>query len=122
MGRYATAATAAALSGRAQPPDARLPAQGSRASRKVRPIDGKIVLLSIGMSNATAEFAAFKRVADRDPAKNPNLTIVDGAQDGWDADRMKADPATGTTSTTPDRGRRLREPGAGRLAEAVDRG
>ena len=45
------------------------------------------------MSNATAEFSAFKRVADKDPAKNANLTIVDGAQDGWDADRMRADPA-----------------------------
>jgi hypothetical protein len=67
--------------------------KGLAASRKVRRIDGKIVLLSIGMSNATAEFAAFKRVVDRDPAKNPNLTIVDGAQDGWDAERMKSDSA-----------------------------
>jgi hypothetical protein len=67
--------------------------KGLASARKVRPIDGKIVLLSIGMSNATAEFSAFKRVADRDPAKNPSLTIVDGAQDGWDAARMKADPA-----------------------------
>jgi hypothetical protein len=67
--------------------------KGLAVARKVRPIDGKIVLLSIGMSNATAEFSAFKRVADRDPAKNANLAIVDGAQDGWDADRMKADPS-----------------------------
>jgi hypothetical protein len=65
--------------------------KGLAASRKIRRIDGKIVLLSIGMSNATAEFAAFKRVADRDSSKNPNLTIVDGAQDGWDAERMKGD-------------------------------
>ena len=66
--------------------------KGLAASRKVRPIDGKIVLLSVGMSNATAEFAAFKRVADRDAAKNSNLTIVDGAQDGWDARRVRAEP------------------------------
>jgi hypothetical protein len=66
--------------------------KGLAAARQVRPIDGKIVLLSIGMSNATAEFSAFKRVADRDPAKSPTLTIVDGAQDGWDAERMKSDP------------------------------
>src|SRR6188508_848957 len=65
--------------------------KGLAASRKVRRINGKIVLLSIGMSNATAEFAAFKRAIDRDPAKNPDLTIVDGAQDGWDAQRMKSD-------------------------------
>ncbi|HMI99382.1 MAG TPA: hypothetical protein VK488_06090 [Gaiellaceae bacterium] len=67
--------------------------KGLAAARKVRPIDGKIVLLSIGMSNATAEFSAFKRVADRDPAKNANVTIVDGAQDGWDATRVKTDPS-----------------------------
>jgi hypothetical protein len=66
--------------------------KGLAASRQIRPIDGKIVLLSIGMSNATAEFAAFKRLADRDTAKNPNLTIVDGAQDGWDAERVKSQP------------------------------
>src|SRR5215210_8100191 len=66
--------------------------RGLAASRRVHRIDGKIVLLSVGMSNATAEFSTFKRVADRDPAKNANLTIVDGAQDGWDADRVKADP------------------------------
>lgn len=66
--------------------------KGLAASRKVKPIDGKIVLLSVGMSNATAEFAAFKRVADRDAAKNSNLTIVDGALDGWDARRVRAEP------------------------------
>ncbi|MEP6910468.1 MAG: hypothetical protein ABI896_08575 [Actinomycetota bacterium] len=67
--------------------------KGLAAARQVRPINGKIVLLSVGMSNATAEFSAFKKIADRDAAKNPNLTIVDGAQDGWDADRVKSDPA-----------------------------
>jgi hypothetical protein len=67
--------------------------KGLASSRRVKPIGGKVVLLSIGMSNATAEFSAFKRVADKDSAKNANLTIVDGAQDGWDADRMKADPS-----------------------------
>jgi hypothetical protein len=67
--------------------------KGLAAARQVRPIDGKIVLLSVGMSNATAEFSAFKHIADGDRAKNANLTIVDGAQDGWDADRMKADPS-----------------------------
>jgi hypothetical protein len=66
--------------------------RGLAASRRVRPIDGRIVLLSVGMSNATEEFAAFKRAADRDPAKNESLTIVDGAQDGWDAARVRAEP------------------------------
>ena len=46
---------------------------------------GRIVLLSIGMSNTTQEFSTFKPMADADPAKNPQLTIVDGAQGGQDA-------------------------------------
>jgi hypothetical protein len=65
--------------------------KGLAAARRVRPIGGKIVLLSVGMSNATAEFSAFKRAADRDPAKSPALTIVDGAQEGWDAERVVSD-------------------------------
>jgi len=47
--------------------------------------NGKIVLLSIGMSNATQEFSAFKSLADADAAKNPKLVIVDGAQGGQTA-------------------------------------
>lgn len=41
---------------------------------------GKIVLMSLGMSNTTQEFSTFKRLADADPDKNPRLAIVDGAQ------------------------------------------
>lgn len=44
--------------------------------------DGKIVLLSVGMSNTTNEFSVFKQQADRDADKNPRLVIVDGAQGG----------------------------------------
>lgn len=47
--------------------------------------NGRIVLLSIGMSNTTQEFSTFKSMADADPEKNPQLTIVDGAQGGQDA-------------------------------------
>jgi hypothetical protein len=43
------------------------------------------VLLSIGMSNTTQEFSVFKSMADADPAKNPKLVIVDGAQGGMAA-------------------------------------
>src|SRR6266404_4323658 len=57
---------------------------------------GKIVLLSLGMSNTTHEWAsgdnvthnitnAFKYRADQDPSKNPQLVIVDGAFGGQDA-------------------------------------
>ena len=45
---------------------------------------GKIVMISVGMSNTTQEFSSagtgnFKARADADPAKNPQLIIVDGA-------------------------------------------
>jgi hypothetical protein len=44
--------------------------------------DGKIVLISISMSNWTQEFSTFKQIADRDPDKSPLVTIVDCAQGG----------------------------------------
>jgi hypothetical protein len=66
--------------------------KGIEAAKRVRPIDGKIVLLSIGMSNASDEFAAFKRAADRDPQKNSSLVLVDGAQDGFDSRRVRTQP------------------------------
>jgi len=43
---------------------------------------GKIVLLSVGMSNTTMEFQSFKRQADADPRKAPQVLLVDGAQGG----------------------------------------
>jgi hypothetical protein len=61
---------------------------GLRLARSIRPLDaesrpapdGKVVFLSVGMSNTTQEFSTFKTMADADPAKSPRLTIVDGAQ------------------------------------------
>lgn len=44
--------------------------------------DGKIVFVSISMSNATQEFSTFKRRADADQEKSPLVTIVDCAQGG----------------------------------------
>jgi hypothetical protein len=65
-----------ALAGEIQPLD---------ASGAVDPTNGKIVLISIGMSNATQEFSMFKTLADTDRARNPRLVIVDGAQGGQTA-------------------------------------
>jgi len=73
-------------------PSAKYLKKGMTASRQVRPINGKIVVLSIGMSNASAEFSAFKRTSDRDPQRSPNVVVVDGAQDGFDATRINARP------------------------------
>jgi hypothetical protein len=46
---------------------------------------GKIVLISLGMSNTTQEFSVFKRIADADPNKSPRVAIVDCAQGGMAA-------------------------------------
>jgi hypothetical protein len=62
------------------------------ASKLIKPINGKIALLSIGMSNATAEFSAFKRSSDQDDQVNPNVVVVDGAQDGFDAVKIVKRP------------------------------
>ncbi len=46
---------------------------------------GKIVLLSIGISNASREFSQFIRLADADARKNPSLLLIDAARNGADA-------------------------------------
>ena len=76
-----------------RPPRAYLNA-GLAAAKRIRPIDGQVVLLSIGMSNATQEFVPFIRLADQDPQLSASLTLVDGAMGGWDARRI-ARPAAG---------------------------
>lgn len=70
------------------------PAKHQEAARaqlaRIRPLnaqgqpadEGKIVFISISMSNATQEFTAFKQIADADPRKSPRVTIVDCAQGG----------------------------------------
>jgi len=47
--------------------------------------DGKIVLVSIGMSNTSQEFSVFKRIADGDDRKSADIVIVNCAQGGRDA-------------------------------------
>ncbi len=79
---------------------------GLALAAQVRPLDangqpsadGKIVLLSVGMSNTTQVFSVFKKLADADADKNPRLVLVDGAQGGMTAARIK-DPGDGASGT-----------------------
>jgi hypothetical protein len=56
----------------------------------VQPVDadgkpstsGKIVMISIGMSNTSHQFSQFIRLADADARKNPSLLMIDAARDG----------------------------------------
>jgi hypothetical protein len=80
--------------GKNQPPAEHLKAALAEAG-KIVPLDergkpsakGKIVLLSLGMSNTTMEYSVFKELADADPAKSPLVAIVDAAQSGKDAEK-----------------------------------
>jgi hypothetical protein len=47
--------------------------------------NGKIVLLSIGMSNCSQEFSRFVAIANADPLKHPRVQAVNGAQGGQTA-------------------------------------
>lgn len=83
---------------------------GVRAAQAVVPRDaqgrpdpgGRIVLLSIGMSNTTIEYSAFVALAQKDPLLDPRVTLVDGAQGGQDAAKW-ADPQSQTWSVAQDR-------------------
>ena len=44
--------------------------------------DGKIGVLSVGMSNTTMEYSVFKRLAEGDPEMSSRVVLVDGAQGG----------------------------------------
>lgn len=78
--------------GRNEPPAAHA-AVAQKGMAEIRPLDadgrpasdGKIVLLSIGMSNTTHEFSAFLPKAKADERKARNVVVMDGAQGGKDA-------------------------------------
>jgi hypothetical protein len=81
-------------------------AAGLALAKLVRPLgadgkpaaDGKMVLLSVGMSNTTQEFSVFMKQASADRDKDPAVVLVDGAQGGMTAFRIKDpdDNASGT--------------------------
>ena len=76
-------------------------ARAKAATEKIAPLDkdgkaasdGKIGLLSIGMSNTTQEYTAFIRVARGDKEIAPAVAIVDGAQGGQTASRIADESA-----------------------------
>ena len=60
--------------------------QGLAASKRVH---GRVVLLSIGMSNTTQEFQAFMRATSADRSVSSRVQLVDGAQGGQDVETIK---------------------------------
>jgi len=86
-----------------QPPEEHALA-GVEASGRIQPLDasgnpntqtGKIVLISIGMSNTNSEFGRFMELAKKDPEINPNLFFINGAQGNRTAERW-VDPQAET--------------------------
>jgi hypothetical protein len=78
--------------GRNDPPPEQLQA-AQKALAKVQKLDqsgkpspeGKIVLLSVGMSNTANEFGRFKRDVEGSTGKSPVVVVVNGAQGGMTA-------------------------------------
>jgi uncharacterized protein (TIGR03437 family) len=54
--------------------------------------NGRIVLLSVGMSNTTQEFTAFISLAQQDSLRNPRLQPIDGAVGGKTAYSIATSP------------------------------
>ncbi|MCZ7644755.1 MAG: hypothetical protein M5U26_05650 [Planctomycetota bacterium] len=96
-------------------PPAALQAAATVALKQIQPLntegrpadDGRIVLISISMSNATHEFSTFKPLADRDPEKSGKLAIVDCAQSGM----AMAEWSRPDANTWREAERRLKEAG-----------
>lgn len=84
----------------ANEPPAALAKAAAKAAAQIKPLDasgkpsaqGKIVLLSIGMSNTTQEFTAFQALSDKAGNRSKAVVLVDGAQGGQSADRI-VDPS-----------------------------
>jgi hypothetical protein len=53
-----------------------------RGGGEADPAGGAIGLIAVGMSNTSQEFSVFLSRANADPARNPQLVIVNGAQGG----------------------------------------
>jgi hypothetical protein len=92
-------------------PAPELAAAAQKEAAKIQPLDaagrpaadGKVGLLSVGMSNTTMEYARFKQLADADPEKAPQLVIVDGAQGGQAAAQWLTGPESRVWQTVDER-------------------
>jgi hypothetical protein len=75
--------------GKNEPPEDHL-AEAIKATLRIAPLsaegkpdkNGKVVLMSIGMSNTSQEFGPFVELVRSEPKKSPHLVVVDGAQGG----------------------------------------
>lgn len=89
--------------GRNEPP-AEHRARAEAALAHIRPLnargepaaDGRIVLISLGMSNTTQEFSRFVQLSDGDRTRHPRVIAVDGAQGGQTGDIWAGDRDRGT--------------------------
>lgn len=90
--------------GKNTPPASHLAAARKELAR-IQPLDaegapspgGRIVLLSVGMSNTTQEYSAFMQLAGADAGKSPSVVLVDGARGGMDVTRwIRPAPAGGS--------------------------
>ncbi|HMO32746.1 MAG TPA: hypothetical protein PKE63_00660 [Lacibacter sp.] len=70
---------------------------GEAIAQGIRPLDasgaadatnGRIVWLAIGMSNTTQEASVFINLSNNLHNRHPRLSLVDGAQGGWDIDMI----------------------------------
>jgi hypothetical protein len=76
-------------------------AAGLAIANSIGPLDtlgqpdpaGRVVLISIGMSNTTQEFSAFVPVAMNDPMRNPRLAVIDCARGGQAANLIRSPTA-----------------------------
>ncbi|TAL59771.1 MAG: T9SS type A sorting domain-containing protein [Bacteroidetes bacterium] len=84
---------------------------GLQLASQIQPLDangnpdaanGKIVFLSVGMSNCTQEFSAFMPLGNSDPGKNSKVVLVDGAQGGQTA-QIICSPYAGFWTTIDNR-------------------
>jgi len=105
--------------GRNDPP-ADHAAAARRQLRRIQPLDpegkpspgGKIVLLSIGMSNTRMEFSAFGDLARKDPARSAKVVVVNAAIGGMDVVAWAKSRATRWGTAWEGAERRLKEAGA----------